>query len=161
VSFKYTRHAFIGTASSSVTYYGAILGDNMPPRFSLCLPGRVQWPERFAARDSDVDDDYMHRERRGPPFVFYDEDWNGSTGLEPDGLHGLAFSGPDLPGQGQDDVPCSAEGDEPDSTEGLGWQGEWGTTLLQRKDQRKPLGERTEIVWRWDQAWGVELRLQV
>lgn len=61
-------------------------------------------------------------------------------------------------------------GGEEDSSVGLGWHGHWVTALLENRDCRQPVGERTEIVWNyhtinWDsepiETWGAELRLEV
>ncbi|KAJ7082999.1 hypothetical protein C8R44DRAFT_894638 [Mycena epipterygia] len=158
-SFSYTRHAFTGTASSEVTYYGAILGDNMPPLIRICLPGRLPWPERFTTVG------YIERRLRGPPFEFWDVDWHGEAGLEPNALtlHAVSIPGPDLPGQPQADVePSSEDGREPDSYEYLGWQGDWATALLKKQDRHESLGERTDIIWNATEnpTWGVQLRLQ-
>ncbi|KAJ7505762.1 hypothetical protein B0H11DRAFT_1976065 [Mycena galericulata] len=156
--FEYRRHAFTETAPSEVTYYGQILAENMPPRIAICLPGRVPWPERFRRCE------YLERSRRGPPFLFCDEDWSGEHGLHPEtDFHGIAIVTPDLPGQGEGDVqPVSDEGREPDSTKGLGWRGAWATALLERKDKGEPLGERTEIIWNTSEnsTWGIQVRLQ-
>ncbi|KAJ7863480.1 hypothetical protein B0H14DRAFT_2574865 [Mycena olivaceomarginata] len=60
-------------------------------------------------------------------------------------------------------------GGEEDSSVGLGWHGHWVTALLENRDCRQPVGERTEIVWNyhtinWDsepiETWGAELRLE-
>ncbi|KAJ7465119.1 hypothetical protein FB451DRAFT_429901 [Mycena latifolia] len=157
-SFKYTRHAFVGTASSEVTYYGAILAEDMSPVMRICLPDRRPWPEKFQP-DDDVD-----RPLSGPPFNFYDSDWRGEHGIHPEMLSGIHITAPDLPGQGDTDAePDHQAGDEPDSQEGSGWQGPWVTTLLQKQDRRQLLGEVTKIVWDAhgdDRGLGVELRLR-
>ncbi|KAF7365572.1 hypothetical protein MVEN_00430600 [Mycena venus] len=156
--FQYTRRAFAGTASSEIAYYGKIMGDNIPPLVRICLPDRLPWPERFRRSRG------IRRSLSGPPFEFYDEDWKGETGLDPDRLRGLAFS-PDLPGQLVDDAdPDGDAGHEQDSWVGLGWHGAYATALLERQSRGEPLGERTEIVWdSRDDAhatWGVQVHLQ-
>ncbi|KAJ6451642.1 hypothetical protein C8R45DRAFT_1083685 [Mycena sanguinolenta] len=163
IAFQYTRHAYVGSSSSEVTYYGGVFGENMPPLVRICLPGRRPWPERF---HPSYYDEYIKRPRTGPPFEFYNPDWTGVTRLDPSSLHGLTFK-PDLPGQSDDGLePDMDAGHEQDSTRS-------GTNVSQ-------LGERNEIVWHpswriidwvgWRPpgvqevappiTWGVEVRLQ-
>ncbi|KAJ7465120.1 hypothetical protein FB451DRAFT_429902 [Mycena latifolia] len=166
-SFVYERHAYTSVMSSTVTYYGgaAALGENMSPLIRVCLPDRRPWPERFKKY---IHNEEIERPLIGPPFKFWSIDWpgygDGHRRWEPNALewHAVALS-PDLPGQPQDDVePGSTEGRETDSTEGLGWQGEWAESLLQKQARNEPLGERTEIIWNSKQnpTWGVQVRLQ-
>ncbi|KAJ7196520.1 hypothetical protein GGX14DRAFT_473354 [Mycena pura] len=160
-SFQYTRHANVGTSSSTVTYEGGVFGENMPPLVRICLPSQHPWPERFK-RSEYYNDDDIERPRAGPPFHFYNIDWNGGTGIDPDSFSGLTFS-PDLPGQlATDTEPDGDEGHEQDSTVGLGWHGPWATALLERQDRGQPLGEKTEIVWNFgnNATWGVQVRLR-
>ncbi|KAJ7637913.1 hypothetical protein DFH06DRAFT_1138565 [Mycena polygramma] len=155
-SFQYTRRAEMGLSGSTVTYEGATFGENMPPLVRVCLPDRLPWPEKFKHSDE------MGRPRAGPPFEFYNIDWNGHTGIHPEYLGGLTFS-PDVPGQLADDMLPEADlGHEPDSTVGLGWHGNWVTTLLEKQDRGEPLGERNEIVWNKGEhaTWGMEVCLQ-
>ncbi|KAJ7722062.1 hypothetical protein DFH07DRAFT_783951 [Mycena maculata] len=131
-SFTYTRHATTGTQSITET----------------CLPGRIQWPEKLKKRDD------IYGFLTGPPFEFYEEDWEDEDGLKPC-LHGLAMEGPDLPGQLQSERWPNCYCDI-----SMGWQGAWAITLLERQDCKQPLGERTETVWSADNNWGMEVRFQ-
>lgn len=47
VAFDYERHAFIGTASSQITYYGGIIADDMSPKVRVCGTNEKPWPEMF------------------------------------------------------------------------------------------------------------------
>ncbi|KAJ7608300.1 hypothetical protein DFH06DRAFT_1377583 [Mycena polygramma] len=148
----------MGVSGSTVTYEGATFGENMLPLVRVCLPDRLPWPERFKRSDE------MGRPRTGPPFEFYNINWDGYTGIHPEYFGGLTFS-PDEPGQIADDMsPETDEGHEPVSTVGLGWHGNWVTTLLEKQDRGEPLGERNEIVLNTaraeDATWGMEVRLQ-
>ncbi|KAJ7083000.1 hypothetical protein C8R44DRAFT_753603 [Mycena epipterygia] len=142
-SFRYTRHTFTGTAHSDITYYGAILGDNMPPWIRICLPGCLPWPERLVPSESEN----IEKSLTGPPFVFWDTDFNWEDGsTQPDlALHAVSISGPDLPAS-------------PIHGRAWGWQGDWATALLERQDRHELLGERTEIVWNTKEnpTWGVQ-----
>ena len=64
-SFQYTRHANVGTSSSTVTYEGGVFGENMPPLVRICLPSQQPWPERFKRSEYYDDDDV----RSGRPSV--------------------------------------------------------------------------------------------
>ncbi|KAJ7644490.1 hypothetical protein FB45DRAFT_297232 [Roridomyces roridus] len=160
-SFKYERRAYTGNVADDGSR--AVVGLGISPAvLSICLPGRVQWPERFPPCPAHQDP--VPRSLTGPPFEFYTVDfswdttyWEDSdTKLSPDGLHGLYLTGPDLPWQGQQD-PFDADDWYP-------WTGDWVTALLEQKDKRKnknqPLGEMKKVFWTYDRMWAVEMRLE-
>ncbi|KAJ7601295.1 hypothetical protein DFH06DRAFT_1353465 [Mycena polygramma] len=160
MSFRYTRQALIDTASSEITSYGGIAASNMPSLVRVSLPSRRPWPERFERPSSEGN----RRLRTGHPFFFWDTDWDSDGDIRANkslsNSHTINLS-PDLPGQSARDVqPTFEEGLESDSWVGLGWHGDWVTALLERRDHQQPLGERTEIVWSPNHAWGVQVRLQ-
>ncbi|KAJ7366352.1 hypothetical protein DFH08DRAFT_797342 [Mycena albidolilacea] len=101
----------------------------------------------------------IERPLKGPPFEFYDTDWpSGENRIHPEELRGLRFLS-DLPGHLNSDAESNgAFGHKMDSTVGLGWHETWVTTLLEKQDLGKPLGERTDIVWDRTSGWGVQVR---
>ncbi|KAJ7727372.1 hypothetical protein B0H16DRAFT_1779373 [Mycena metata] len=124
---------------NDLTEEGAIFGENIPPLLRIALPGRLPWPERFSSSN------WVNRPLNGPPFKFYNINWEDGS-WEPSALdvHSVRFT-PDLPGQSAEDVePIRTWGDP---CTRLGWRGPWVTTLLEKQDARQPLGDRTEILW--------------
>ncbi|KAJ6550665.1 hypothetical protein DFH09DRAFT_1319847 [Mycena vulgaris] len=160
-SFIYQRHAYNMRVSFEVLYSGAILGENISPLIRICRPDRHPWPERFTESED------IRRPLVGPPFQFWDLDWNQIEGeLEPNQLrpHAVVLS-PDLPGQLADELePARTPVErEPDSSKGIGWQGAWAVALLEKQARKESLGGITEIIWSSEQnpTWAVEVRLDV
>ncbi|KAJ7644491.1 hypothetical protein FB45DRAFT_898066 [Roridomyces roridus] len=159
-SFNYTRHAWV----KCIDYYDSkVMAENSPPVFSICLPGRVQWPQQLESPSFDYE-----RPSKGPPFIFYGEDFNTYGPGGNDWLHGLYFKAPDLPGQEKADAETTVAGNR-----GRGWAGDWAMRLLELQDRREPLGERTQVIWdtdgnesdfespeRPERIWGIEFRLE-
>lgn len=48
ITFDYERHAFVGTASSQITEYGAIIADDMSPKVRVCDTNVNPWPQTFS-----------------------------------------------------------------------------------------------------------------
>ncbi|KAJ7644477.1 hypothetical protein FB45DRAFT_1115946 [Roridomyces roridus] len=142
-SFNYTRRAWVHSIDCNE---GQIMAENSSPIFAICLPGRVQWPERL---EPSLEYDYK-RPSTGPPFIFYGEDFDTYGPGGNDWFHGLYFRAPDLPGQGQDDAAPSVlrGGDIP--TRGRGWAGDWAMSLLELQDRKESL----------ERNWGIEFRLE-
>lgn len=46
VVFRYRRRAFMEVAGTSITYYGAIIADDMSPLLRIAATGVNYWPER-------------------------------------------------------------------------------------------------------------------
>ncbi|KAJ6516987.1 hypothetical protein DFH09DRAFT_1099254 [Mycena vulgaris] len=114
------------------------------------------WPERF------MESEWIQRPLPGPPFKFWDLDWNGEGGqwypiqLKPHAV--VPF--PDLPGQLAGDVePRSTAGGELDSSRVVGWQGACAVALSEKKAHEESLGGREEITWSSEEnpTWAVAL----
>ncbi|KAJ6602230.1 hypothetical protein B0H10DRAFT_1958170 [Mycena sp. CBHHK59/15] len=77
------------------------------------------------------------------------------------GRNSVSIEEPDLPGQ-DEEGPGYDEGHEPDSQQGLGWQGDWVNALLERQEHYQNLGERTKTIWNntSEPMWGIEVRLE-
>ncbi|KAI0317052.1 hypothetical protein OF83DRAFT_1123378 [Amylostereum chailletii] len=156
-SFPYSREAFTDTAGSSITYYGGIICHEMSPVACIGLPEDDLWTETYrkpwVEGESEGEpvqnefDDYPREAEvhPGPPFLFYecdfpDPDETPHRFFRDDTV--LIIDQPDLPGQvegGADTV----EGEEPDSSRGVGWRGPWIDELIHLDEGGAPLGERT------------------
>ena len=47
LKFRYERHAFVEAASLDITYYGAIVAEDMSPKIQVCALRQNPWPEMF------------------------------------------------------------------------------------------------------------------
>lgn len=96
------------------------------------------------------------------------------TGFPPKdvGPDALELTQPDLPGQpGESAADLISAWDEEadtrsffesDSTEGMGWRGQWVQDLLTKQKQRNPLGVRDkELRWTHDKSWAIDVKLEV
>lgn len=59
IEFRYIREAYMGTASSDIAYYGAILASEMSPKIRVCAVGQNAWPDRIET-DYDIGVNYTH-----------------------------------------------------------------------------------------------------
>jgi len=117
------------------------------------------------------------RNPSGPPFQFFESDFQEQDGWPPERLstRSTVMTTPDLPGQSHEDaepdfISCGddeAGSDfEQDSTEGMGWRGSWVDALLTRRRNGESLGKREGVYWSsWNREnernFGVEMRLKV
>ncbi|KAJ7243775.1 hypothetical protein C8J57DRAFT_61365 [Mycena rebaudengoi] len=149
--FTYTRRTYIDddlAASADVV----VQGDCMPPLLRVCLPTRNPWPEVFKPES------WTNRPLSGPPFHFYDTDWDN---LNPEDMEGHRMTDLDLPGQ--DNSGPYSDMNEDGGWKMSGWQGTWVDALLEKQARGEDLGHRTKIVWhknlKHGQKWAVKVKL--